>query len=90
MRTAGEARLGQVAPAAEPLSAPMREFLAWVAFRPRSHADVIEAWQSHCPRYTVWEDALAAGLVEIDAGRRSTGSARVRLTARGQRRLNGR
>jgi hypothetical protein len=71
---------------AEALSAPMRELLEWVAFRPRTHADAIEAWGSHCPRFTVWEDALAAGLVHLDAG--PYRSAAVGLTARGARTLH--
>jgi hypothetical protein len=29
---------------------------------------VIETWQSTCPRLTVWEDALADGLVRIRPG----------------------
>jgi hypothetical protein len=29
----------------------------------------MEAWKSSCPRLTVWEDALADGLVRVDRGR---------------------
>jgi hypothetical protein len=25
----------------------------------------MEAWRSHCPRLTIWEDAVGAGLVRI-------------------------
>jgi hypothetical protein len=64
------------------VSAPMREFLQWVAFRPRTHSDAMEAWGSHCPRFTQWEDALDAGLIELEAG--SPDSSRVKLTPRGQ------
>jgi hypothetical protein len=46
----------------------MREFLVWVAFRPRTYADTMEAWGSHCPRFTLWEDALDLGLIGVDAG----------------------
>jgi len=46
----------------------MREFLVWVAFRPRTYADTMEAWGSHCPRYTLWEDALELGLIVVEAG----------------------
>lgn len=64
-------------------SAPMREFLVWVARCPRTYADAIDAWGSHCPRFTVWEDAIAVGLVEVD---HKPGVpidlARVRLTSR--------
>jgi hypothetical protein len=41
----------------------MLEFLRWVADRPRTYADVMEAWRSNCPRHPVWEDALIDGLV---------------------------
>jgi hypothetical protein len=90
--TAGvEPRGRQLAPAlAEPLSAPMREFLAWVAFRPRTHADAMDAWQSHCPRFTLWEDALEAGLIRLEPGSDGPGSAQVRLTPCGQSALGSR
>jgi hypothetical protein len=64
--------------------APMREFLAWVARRPRTYSDAMEAWGSHCPRYTVWEDALAAALIHVDAA-----TAAVTLTTRGVQALGG-
>jgi hypothetical protein len=53
---------------ATPVSDAMREFLVWVAFRPRTYADTMEAWGSHCPRYTLWEDALELGLIVVEAG----------------------
>ena len=63
----------------------MREFLIWVARCPRSYADAMDAWQSHCPRFMVWEDAHAEELIEIVGGcSTSIGDARVQLTARGQ------
>jgi hypothetical protein len=65
------------------MTAAMREFLTWVAFRPRTHAEAMEAWGSHCPRFTLWEDALDRGLVELDA------ATSVRLTAQGQAALEG-
>ncbi|MCA1647311.1 MAG: hypothetical protein LC797_18255 [Chloroflexi bacterium] len=71
-------------PVAEPLTAPMREFLVWVAFRPRTESDAREAWQSHCPRFTLWEDAQEAGLIALDSGVGPFGSGRVRLSRRGQ------
>jgi hypothetical protein len=51
--------------AVQAVSAPMREFLQWVAFRPRTHAEAMAAWASHCPRFTEWEDALEAGFVVL-------------------------
>ncbi len=72
-----------------PLSAdtvppPVREFLTWVASRPRTYADAMEAWRSSCPRYTIWEDALAAGFIDIAPSRGRVAEARVILTPRGQ------
>ncbi len=49
----------------------------WVASRPRTRADVQDAWQSTCPLNCAWEDALADELVAF--GR----DGRVVLTARG-------
>ena len=77
-------------PIAEPLSMAMREFLDWVAFRPRTHADVMDAWQSHCPRFTLWEDALEAGLVGLEAGPGAFGLDRVHLTPLGRAALGSR
>ena len=53
------------------------DFLAWLARQPRGYAETMEAWRTSCPRLTIWEDALAAGLVEV------AGDA-VRLTSRGR------
>lgn len=55
------------------------QFLAWVAAAPRTHADVMDAWRSTCPRQSVWEDMLVEGLVAFEAGSR-----RVALTALGR------
>jgi hypothetical protein len=63
---------------------PMLQFLAWVASRRRTHADVMDAWQSSCPRLSVWEDAVIDGYVQFagDAARS------VVLTLRGRTALN--
>jgi len=60
-----------------------REFLSWLASRPRTYDDVMEAWRTSCPRHTVWEDCVSAGFVQIerfDSGRRPN----VSLTLRGR------
>jgi hypothetical protein len=61
-------------------SLPMLQFITWVASRKRSHADVMDAWQSSCPRLSIWEDAVIDGYVQFagDAARS------VVLTARGR------
>lgn len=40
-----------------------RDFLAWLSAGPQPYIDVMEAWRTSCPRLTIWEDALDAGLV---------------------------
>ena len=60
----------------------MVQFLEWVADRPRSREDVMEAWRSSCPRFPVWEDARADGLIRQVGGDR--GQHRVELTERGR------
>lgn len=34
------------------------DLVSWVSKRPRSYVDVMDAWQTSCPRLTIWEDAL--------------------------------
>ena len=46
-------------------SLPMLQFLTWVANRRRTHSDVMDAWQSSCPRLSVWEDAVIDGYVQF-------------------------
>ncbi len=61
-----------------------REFLAWVARETRTYADAMEVWQTSCPRHSVWEDALGAGLVHIERADGAMGQASVVLTPRGR------
>lgn len=44
------------------------QFLGWVAAKPRTRADVMDAWRSTCPRQSVWEDSVIDGLVAFDGG----------------------
>ena len=62
-------------------------FLAWVAEAPRSYADA-EAWRRSCPHLSIWEDAIWDGLVRFEYGS-SMREARLVLTARGRKHLNG-
>jgi len=43
----------------------MAQFLDWVSTRPRTYGQTMEGWKSSCPRTSVWEDALAEGLIEL-------------------------
>jgi len=67
----------------EPVSLLMLQFLAWVSSRRRTYAEAMGAWRSSCPRHTVWEDAIADGLIEVDGGG-PLSEAEVTLTPRGR------
>jgi hypothetical protein len=58
----------------------MGQFLHWVGSGKRTHADVMDMWQSSCPRLSIWEDAMIDGYVQFagDAARS------VVLTPRGR------
>lgn len=47
----------------DPAEALIADLVEWIARRPRSYDEVMEAWRSSCPRLTIWEDALDRGLV---------------------------
>jgi hypothetical protein len=58
------------------------ELLAWIQERERTYAETIDVWRSHCPRLTVWEDALTHDLVEV-IRRPKPSRSTVLLTSRG-------
>jgi hypothetical protein len=58
----------------------MIQFLSWVADRPRSYAQAMDAWRSTCPRLSVWEDAIIDGLIRLENDPHRT----VDLTDRGR------
>lgn len=70
-----------------PVPPLMRELLSWLADRRRSYAETMDAWRSHCPRHTVWEDALAEGLIQFEED--GPASTAVVLTPRGWALLDG-
>jgi len=41
------------------------DLVEWVAGQPRAYDEVMEAWRTSCPRLTIWEDAVDAGLVRV-------------------------
>ena len=59
------------------------QFLDWVAVRPRTYAEAMDAWRSSCPRLSIWEDALGDGLVRIEPGA-TRNESQVVLTPRGR------
>jgi len=63
------------------------DFLEWIAAGPRPYTEVMGAWRTSCPRFTVWEDVLDAGFVirKCDPNREML----VDLTPRGRSFLEG-
>ena len=39
------------------------DLLEWMGPEPRPYAEVLEAWQTSCPRLPVWEDANDRGFI---------------------------
>jgi hypothetical protein len=72
------------------VSPSVLELLQWVSHSRRSYDQAMEAWKTHCPRLSAWEDALESRLVAVvrdggpsestvrltDAGREALGSGR--------------
>ena len=56
------------------------DLLDYVACKERRYAELIEAWQTSCPKLPVWEEATDRGLI---ACVRANGQAIVRITDAG-------
>jgi hypothetical protein len=40
------------------------DLVEWIAQKPRSLDEVMDAWRTSCPRLPVWEDAVDFGYVD--------------------------
>lgn len=47
------------------------DLVEWIADQPRAYDDVMAAWRTSCPRLTIWEDAIDAGLISVGFGTES-------------------
>ena len=65
----------------------MLEFLSWISNRRRTYAEAMNAWQSSCPRHTIWEDAMIDGYIEVNR-QDVICDPEITLTARGRALLN--
>jgi D-3-phosphoglycerate dehydrogenase len=70
----------------DPVQALILDLLEWIAPRPSSYVEVIDAWRTSCPRLPVWEEATLRSYVELREG--DGGGLVVSLTARGRDFLN--
>jgi hypothetical protein len=62
-----------------------RDFLTWLAGGCRTYAETMAAWRTCCPRFSIWEDALAENLIQIvPKPGQPVAHARVQLTPRGR------
>jgi hypothetical protein len=50
-----------------PVESLVLDLVEWVAKEPRPYKDVMDAWRTSCPRFTIWEDAVDGGLVQSEA-----------------------
>ncbi len=66
-----------------PAHALTLDFLRWLAEQPRSYDETMDAWRTSCPRLSIWEDALADGLVAVTSAPGMSGGC-VRITAAGR------
>jgi hypothetical protein len=41
------------------------DLLAWLEPGTKPYSEVMSVWQTSCPRLSIWEDALDAGLLEV-------------------------
>jgi hypothetical protein len=44
------------------------QFLDWIGDEPKAYADVMDGWRTSCPRLSIWEDCVLAGLVQYNGG----------------------
>jgi len=68
----------------QPVDRLTLQFLAWLDSEPRTYGEAMDAWRSTCPRLSVWEDALAGGLIQVDSNGGTMRAARVSLAPRGR------
>jgi hypothetical protein len=66
------------------------QMLDWLARRPRTYGETMDAWRTSCPRLSIWEDALADHLVLVRPAGPGAGRshAAVELTGEGREALN--
>jgi len=66
-----------------PNDALIRQLLDWIGPEPRAYIETMDAWRTSCPRLTIWEDAMSAGLIERVPGS-TLREASVRVTEAGR------
>ncbi|GJD53920.1 hypothetical protein OPKNFCMD_6699 [Methylobacterium crusticola] len=62
------------------------QLLQWIGDKPRGYAETMDAWRTSCPRLSIFEDAMSAGLIERVSGARLA-DAQIRVTEAGRQHL---
>jgi len=47
------------------------DLVEWIASRPRTYAEAMDAWRTSCPRLPIWEDTVDLGFVVCERQGRS-------------------
>jgi hypothetical protein len=68
----------------EAVTPAILELLSWIAERPRTYGEAMQAWRSNCPRESPWEDALLRGFISVGDNGASMDVSAVILTAQGR------
>ena len=53
------------------------DLLEWIASKPRTYAEVMDAWRTSCPRLPIWEDTVDLGFVACESRDRSVTTVKV-------------
>jgi len=65
----------------------MLQMLQWLAQRPRTYGEAMDAWRTSCPRLSIWDDAMLGGLIQLEHSGQMN-DAKVTVTQRGREKLN--
>ncbi len=67
----------------------MVQMLSWIAEQPRTYGETMDAWRTHCPRMSIWEDAISDRLVAVSPAKGAgMNGAAVTLTLLGRAQIS--
>ena len=75
--------MGRLIPMSDSVHPLTRQMLEWLAQRPRTYREAMDAWRTSCPRLSIWDDAVLEGLIAFDQCG-SMDDAKVTVTQRGR------
>lgn len=48
------------------------DLLEWISPQPRPYTEMMDAWRTTCPRFTIWEDTLDASFMRLELSSRTS------------------